>query len=354
MAPGVLALGVGVVLAVAGFVPWVAARYRRRGRMSAGSAILAFSVLVYALALLAYTMLPLPAEPADMCVSGGKAPQTRLFGFLSNIERHGGYHGPASLLNNWAIAQVLLNVVLFIPLGMFVRHARRHRRAAGGLAGAAVAGFLVSLLVECTQVTGGWFVYPCAYRQFDVDDLLVNTFGALCGAFAAPLVAVVSSRRDDPGEVGQPVTAGRRLAGMLSDVLLVALAGGVLSAVVDTVAVAAGGDVRAGGSGTTSYLVALLPAFGQLACIGVTGRTAGEAVVRLRPARMPTAGRAVLRWTLGIGGWSILAQADSMVSLLAYPLAVVTVVSVWTTRGHRGLAYASAGLEVQDVRSAAA
>lgn len=46
-------------------------------------------------------------------------------------------------------------------------------------------GFGLSLTVELTQLTGIWGLYPCAFRKFDVDDLLLNTLGVMLGFLAA-------------------------------------------------------------------------------------------------------------------------------------------------------------------------
>src|SRR5690606_27048173 len=80
-------------------------------------------------------------------------------------------------LTHPAMLQLLFNVLLFIPLGFFVRVL-----AGRGIFTALFVGFGVSLLVETTQLTGVWGVYPCAFRFFDVGDLTTNTLGALLGA----------------------------------------------------------------------------------------------------------------------------------------------------------------------------
>lgn len=130
---------------------------------------------------------PLPDEAtvAAAC-RAGSGPQLRLFAFVGDIAKEGGIDGPRALLTNPASAQVLLNVVFFVPLGMLVRHLALRGRLVAGLIGGTVVGFAVSLLIEVTQLTGDWFLYPCAYRLFDVDDLLANTVGALLGALLSP------------------------------------------------------------------------------------------------------------------------------------------------------------------------
>lgn len=88
-----------------------------------------------------------------------------------------GLGGPAVLLRNLAVQQLVLNVVLFVPLGMLVRHLGSRT-----VVETTAIGLGVSLLLELTQLTGVWFAFPCAYRLFDVDDLIINTLGALLGA----------------------------------------------------------------------------------------------------------------------------------------------------------------------------
>src|SRR5699024_3873803 len=136
-------------------------------------------------------LLPLPSDPARLCAVGGAGVQTRPLQFLRDIAAHGGWY-----LHNPAVLQVGLNVALFVPLGMVVRYvALRRRGAVTGILGATVAGACVSGLIELTQLTGDWFLYPCAYRVFDVDDLLANTVGALLGALAAPALVLIPGQR---------------------------------------------------------------------------------------------------------------------------------------------------------------
>jgi glycopeptide antibiotics resistance protein len=35
------------------------------------------------------------------------------------------------------------------------------------------------------QLTGIWGLYPCAYRQFNVDDLMLNAIGVVVGFLMA-------------------------------------------------------------------------------------------------------------------------------------------------------------------------
>ena len=184
------ALILGSQVAVLLFIPVAAVQYRRDGRLGPGDLCVLIGAAVYGVALWTYTLLPLPDVGDYTCQDA----QTRLTAFADDIRRaaeQSGYAGlgtPSELLRNQAFLQVVLNVVLFLPFGVFVRLIT-HR----GVLVATTLGLAVSLLIEVTQLTGVWGVYPCAYRLFDVDDLLTNTLGALLGA-------VVSSRTP-PGDV---------------------------------------------------------------------------------------------------------------------------------------------------------
>ncbi|TCU50634.1 hypothetical protein [Curtobacterium sp. PhB146] len=114
--PAVIALLVGSAIAIAGLVPWAALQYRRRGTLGVGNAVLAFATVVYGLALVTYTLLPLPdtSEVAAIC-RAASGPQLTPFAFVGDIAKEGGLSGPRSLLANPAAAQVVFNVILFVP-----------------------------------------------------------------------------------------------------------------------------------------------------------------------------------------------------------------------------------------------
>lgn len=94
---------------------------------------------------------------------------------------------------------------MFVPLGAFVRHFTSRGVVVGTVLGM-TAGFLSSLLVEVTQLSGVWGLSSCAYRLFDVDDLLANTAGALLGALVAPVLLLVPGQRRVESQRVQPVT----------------------------------------------------------------------------------------------------------------------------------------------------
>src|SRR5690606_31834415 len=137
---------------------------------------------------------------------------------IREIERQPG-EPLTTLVQDPAFLQVALNVLLFVPLGFFVRRVLRR-----GVLVATLVGLATSLLVELTQATGVWGIYDCAYRLLDVDDLIVNTAGAAIGSIASVLVV---RRREEQVELPTSVTLGRRWVGMVSDLLFVLVLGAV-------------------------------------------------------------------------------------------------------------------------------
>ncbi|MER7010326.1 VanZ family protein [Saccharopolyspora sp. NPDC000359] len=135
---------------------------------------------------------------------------------------------------------MVLNVALFVPLAMFVRH--MFGRGAAVTAG---IGLAVSLLIEVTQLTGVWFLYPCAYRLFDVDDLMANGLGALAGALAGPVLRAVPGQRTGSTTPAHP---SRRLLEAVCDLLIFKLSSVLVSTSGTVLVLAVHGELfRSGG-----------------------------------------------------------------------------------------------------------
>ncbi|MGI3780084.1 MAG: VanZ family protein [Janthinobacterium lividum] len=345
--PAAVAVGASLLLALALLVPFVAVQYRRRGTLGLGPVVLSFAALVYVLALASYTLLPLPELTSDFCSAHHAVPQLRPGRFVTDIlrENRGGVLGLAS---NPAVQQFVFNIALFVPLGMFVRHLLRR-----GVLTTAAVGLGVSLLVELTQLTGVWTLFPCAYRLFDVDDLIANTAGALIGAGLGPLLRHVPGQQTaDPGRP-RPVTARRRLLGMVCDWATGVGTGEVLVVVwrvlVATFHLEPPADVD---SLVRGLLTGLVPALLFAVLVFRARRTLGELVVRLRPTGSAPWTARLLRWALGVGGYLVLMAAETaLFDAAAALLVVVSVVMVFTTPHHAGLAYRVVRWQLEDDRT---
>jgi glycopeptide antibiotics resistance protein len=175
------------------FVPTAIVLYRRHGVMSSWRTLSVFGFGYYALTALCMTVVPLPRRGPGMCerYAAVADPQWIPGNTFRDVWREAGHRVSLDdlVLHNPAVSGALFNLILLLPLGVFLRyHARR------GPAMTAVIGLGVSLFFELTQVTGLWGVYPCPYRLFDVDDLAVNAAGAVLGWWAAGPLARALSR----------------------------------------------------------------------------------------------------------------------------------------------------------------
>jgi len=329
-----VATALGLVLAVLLLIPTAAVQYRLDGRLGPRDLAVLVGAAVYAFAIWTYTLLPLPAEGSYACLGA----QTRLFGTIGEIRVPSG-GGPLALLRDPAVLQVVLNVLLFVPFGWFVRVVTRR-----GVVVATVAGAAVSLLVELTQRTGVWGLYDCAYRLFDVDDLLVNTLGATLGSLLSLLVV---RRRRGATVMPTTVTLGRRLVAAVCDVVFVGLSGAAAVLAWRGVELYVR-DVPVD-PGVQAALQWGVPLGAQALLVLTRGVTVGELTADLRTrARRPRLllpGRLV-KLVTGVGSLGLLAVPPYGVAVLPAWL-VVSLVVAWRSRGHRGLANALGGLDLE-------
>jgi glycopeptide antibiotics resistance protein len=336
------------LLAVLVLVPFIYRTYRRRGELGFGAGLVALGFLIYGFALVAYTLLPLPPVDAAWCATHTRFTNAQLdpLAIFADIRQETG------VLRNPALQQGVFNVVLFLPLGAFLRLYFRRR----GVPTVILTGFLVSLLIECTQRTGNWFLFPCPYRLFDVDDLITNTLGTALGVLGAPLLRRLQGTPALPADAPRPVTTGRRLLGMLVDLLGVALLGMAIDVAVSLTAWYAL-EREPGSSGPVlsvwlpAVLLLALPSFAPSAA------TFGQRAVRLRRTR-PDGGhpgpRVVLALLTGTFGYYVLTSLDDVVpgaGLLAFALLGASGVLAWRPRSHRGLSGLASGLVLVDARA---
>lgn len=132
----------------------------------------AFAILFFVV----LTQHPFP-DPATLdCPVRYTEPQLLPFDVLHRLAENWSRAGTTLrwLLRPWLLAP-LMNLVLCALIGaLLARHRLRSRAAV-------LLGFGLSLTIELTQLTGVWGLYPCPYRQFDVDDLILNTAGVALG-----------------------------------------------------------------------------------------------------------------------------------------------------------------------------
>ena len=173
---GFLALWVVVL------VPQLITQLARHGGLRPRGIASTAAVLLYGCMTLAVVFLPLPGPGTRRL---GQTVQLHPFQWIADIHTELLKHGGTWFMTQ-TFQQACLNVLLFVPLGVFARILWRR-----GLTGTALIGFTASLLIEFTQLTANFGTAPFGYRIFDVDDLMNNTFGAVVGwVFGALLLTL--------------------------------------------------------------------------------------------------------------------------------------------------------------------
>ncbi|MEV8056301.1 VanZ family protein [Streptomyces antimycoticus] len=261
------------LLALVLLLPTAVLLYRRHGVMSPGRTLSLYGFLYYLLTAYCMTIVPLPKQTGDMCERFAPVahPQWMPGNTFSDIwkEAHHQVGLNALVLQNPAVAGTLFNLLLLVPLGVFLRyHFGRSLRAT------AVIGFVVSMSFELTQWTGVWGLYSCPYRLFDVDDLIVNTSGAVVGwLLAGPVARLLPALEalDGRALAARPVPFGRRLTALAVD-----LAGCVVTSVFATVVM-----IERRGTAPAWLPVAICVVWFVLLPLA-TGATPGKRLVLLR------------------------------------------------------------------------
>ncbi|WP_106815783.1 VanZ family protein [Microbacterium timonense] len=339
----VVAITLGLVVGVLLFVPFVALSYRRRGGFGIGRFLLWGAALVSAMAIWTYTLLPLPDPDAIRC-AGVNLDVTTLADDVRVAVSRGG--NPAV---DPAVLQLLLNVLLFVPLGFFLRVL-----GGRGVAVAAVVGVALSGFVELTQLTGVWGLYPCGYRVFDVVDMLTNALGAVLGSLLG--LVVPRRHRGSPklpdADRPQPVTRGRRLLGMFCDALAAWVLGLSVIVAVQLSLSLLGADAAVRDGSAAEVVGAAVPVVVWLVVTTASGATVGDHAVQLRftGGQLPVGLARVLRFVGGIGGYLVLSVLPGAWAFVAAVFAAVSLVLVFTTGGHRGLPGLVSGQRLVDAR----
>ena len=177
-------------------MPYMLYNYHKYGSVLSMRILIVYSFILYLLCAYFLVILPLPSMEEVAAMTGPRA-QLVPFQFVQDIikESHAHIADPVSwltLINNRALFQVIFNIAMTVPFGVYLRYYFRC-----SLRKTAVLSFLLSLFFELTQVTGLYFIYPRGYRLFDVDDLIANTLGGLAGYFvAAPFLKFLPTRAE--------------------------------------------------------------------------------------------------------------------------------------------------------------
>lgn len=211
--PFIITLAIWPFLALFLTFPILLIEYIRFHHLKKGRIIITYFLILYLLGLVAFTLYPLPSDSTAFCATHNLQPQLNPLQFLNDMKDSG----------ITALMQIGANLVFFVPLGIALRNLFGLK-----LIPTLLIALATSLLIETAQLTGLFGIYPCAYRLFDVDDLLINTLGACLGFLLARILpnwSKIEKRQiinTQPGALHRFIT-------FASDYLLMSLAALLLS-----------------------------------------------------------------------------------------------------------------------------
>lgn len=205
-------------------IPYALHQYRTFGSIMMLRVTFVYSFVFYMLC--AYFMVILPLPPIEE-VAQYTTPYTQPIPFLFVYELMEVWNGSiVSLLKQPACYQVVFNLFLLFPLGIYLRYYFKC-----SVSKLILITFLVSLSFECIQLSGLFGLYPRPYRLFDVDDLIINTAGGILGCICTPLFAYFLPSRTTLDATsyhrGTSVSGGRRLMALCFDLCFLTLGTGI-------------------------------------------------------------------------------------------------------------------------------
>lgn len=204
-------------LAAALTLPILIMQYRRYNKVSFGHSALIYIFMLYALGLVSFTLYPMPDDPTAFCTAYQLSPVLNPLTAIMDIRTDG----------MRAVLQLAMNVAFFVPFGVLARilFGWKFWRTMLG-------SFLLSLTVETAQLTGVFGLYPCSYRLFDVNDLMVNTIGGAVGYSLAMLIPKREIERAEKDAVVRRAGLLRMTVALVIDqIIAIGLAIAVLVAV---------------------------------------------------------------------------------------------------------------------------
>lgn len=269
------------LLALVFTVPYMVYEYRKFGSIPWWKTTLVFSFIFYLMCAYFMVILPLPADRTAV-VEAAAHPQLIPGTFISGMNI-GVPFDPLSTqfwvrwLRSPGVYTVLFNVLLTMPFGAFLRYFF-HRKWWQVL----LLGFMFSLFFEVSQFTGLFGIYEHPYRLFDVDDLIVNTTGAMLGfwlsipaTYFLPDIDRMNESAIEKGEYHTSFT--RRLLAFFIDMLLTVVLFKVMNVTLSSFFWGSVGDLSLHiiATGVTFILIPVI----------TRGRTLGHMVLRLRVVR---------------------------------------------------------------------
>lgn len=288
-------------------VPYMLYHYHKYGAMPFLRVIIFYSFILYLLISYLLIILPLPSK-SDVAALTTPRVQLIPFSFIVDIITKVDFK--TNILTTPEVYQIIYNLLLTLPFGVYLRYYFKR-----SMKQTILYTFLLSLFFELTQLTGLYFIYPRSYRLFDVDDLMINTLGGLCGYLMTPLITFFLPTRDEieylSYEEGTRISVIKRISSFLLDLFFIMILYMILTLILDIV----GLEIP-----NTSSIVITLIIYYVIIPSNNDGSTIGKKILNMH---IVTLDDTKCTWDQYLIRYFIL-----YAFLLGFPLLVISVVSI--------------------------
>ena len=153
-------------------IGWIIFRVLKKRNRSPGYELLLFFFVIYIAVVLLITLYPLPLTREK--VVGAKG--VNFIPFENTMKEFSDtFKRERSFMSGHTIENIVGNIFLFLPFGIFLPLISKKFRSFGKVF---LFGLLFSLSIETLQLVSRQFG---VYRAADIDDVILNVFGTVCG-----------------------------------------------------------------------------------------------------------------------------------------------------------------------------
>jgi glycopeptide antibiotics resistance protein len=133
-------------------IPFIISRLIMRRRVTWSYVFFSYGSILYFTGLIFFALSPVPKDPIAFCQTYHIQPQLIPFNWVNDVVQ-------PNKDTLYITLQLIMNIVFFVPLGIFMKaYFHKHWKFA------LLSGFLLSMLIEVTQLTGVFGLCPCSYR----------------------------------------------------------------------------------------------------------------------------------------------------------------------------------------------
>lgn len=204
-------------------IPFMLYNYHKYGSIHFFRVLIVYTFILYLINIYFLVILPLPSF-AEALKNTGPYINFIPFSFIGDFIQETPFiwNDPSTYLQTIlhpSFYVVVFNILMFIPLGMYLRYYFKC-----SFKKTVFYSFLVSLFFELTQLTGLYFIYPNPYRLCDIDDLIENTLGGILGFLIMGGISRFLPTREKIDEeafqMGKKVSGLRRITVFFLDLFL--------------------------------------------------------------------------------------------------------------------------------------